>query len=205
MIAEAIVAECESGEREYAGGLDACRRDAPCRGEVWWAYLKSEGETAEGVAAAVEDWSAYTEAIPASTQVWNPILDQRSDCGFGAEFLGEEAVERLDDWIKVTGTIDVDRACDDLGGFSDIMRLEIVVFDGEGNYLAKMEPNPLNGIPLIESSLITSCLASFSAEDVPKASVYKVDAGRRGTFWYEEDELTPDLFGGVVLFEWGIG
>ena len=201
MIADAIVSQCESGEREYVGGVEACRQDAPCRGEVWWAYIKSVGGTSEEVGEAVDDWEGYTEDSP----VFHPILSQRSECSSGSEFLGEEAVQALDAWVEMRGTITVNKPCDDLGGYSDIMRLQIIVYDAQDNYISKLEPSPFNGTSLIESDFADWCIASFSAEDVAKHDVYKVDTGRRGTFFYEVDELNPDLFGGVKLFELEIG
>ena len=102
---------------------------------------------------------------------------------------------------KVLGTIRIARDCDDLGGFRNILFMDIVIRDSEEKLIDVMDPNPFNGV----NGGFRFCLALFSAEDLPKQDMYIIDAGTRGKFYVDEDEITIDEDGEVKLFSLSIG
>jgi hypothetical protein len=102
---------------------------------------------------------------------------------------------------KVLGSIRIDRDCDDLGGFQNILFMDIVIRDSEEKLIDVMDPNPLNGVL---GGGLPWCTAVFSAKDLPKKDMYIIDAGTRGTFYVSEDEITIDEDGDASLFSLSI-
>ena len=102
---------------------------------------------------------------------------------------------------KVLGSIRIDRDCDDLGGFQNILFMDIVIRDSEEKLIDVMDPNPFNG----SNGGFPWCTALFSAKDLPKQDMYIIDAGSRGTFYVSEDEITIDEDGDAELFSLSIG
>ena len=103
---------------------------------------------------------------------------------------------------SVSGQINIGRNCNELGGYQNILTMNIVIRDAEEKLLAVMDPNPVSGIAGGSSPW---CLALFSAKDVPKKDLYIIDAGTRGTFYVSEDEIIIDEDGDAELFSLSIG
>ncbi len=101
---------------------------------------------------------------------------------------------------SVSGKIQIGRDCDDLGGFRNVLFMDIVIRDSEEKLIDVMDPNPFNGI----SGGLPWCLALFSAKDLPKQDMYIIDAGTRGKFYVSEDEITIDEDGDAELFSLSI-
>lgn len=106
--------------------------------------------------------------------------------------------------VDLIGSIEVAAPCDDLGGFSDVLALQPIVRDGDGDFVAVFEPLPLFDIPTATPNV---CRVTFVADGVPDIGdgVWVMDAGRRGEFVIRPEDLSPASGDLVRAFELTLG
>ena len=138
-----------------------------------------------------------SEESPFDSQAMEELDERRDKCD--EERLAQRITDGFD---RVRGSILIEKPCDDLGGFSDIPALQIVIRDDSGQIIAVMEPNPFNGTQGIANMW---CSNVYSAEAVPGSKIYEVDAGRRGTFFVDIDDIEIDEDGDADMFSLTIG
>ena len=138
-----------------------------------------------------------SDESPFESEAWEELDERRDECD------EERLAQRISDGFeRVRGSIRIERPCDDLGGFSDIPGLQIVIRDDSGQIIAVMEPNPFNGTQSIANMW---CSNVYSAEAVPGSKIYEVDAGRRGTFFVDIGDIEIDEDGDADMFSLTIG
>lgn len=98
--------------------------------------------------------------------------------------------------LDVSGRISVARPCEDLGGFDDIPRLQIIIRDPDGKFLVAMTPQFTNSEIDRQVQAIrvdkSSCSFTYTADQVPKLDTYLIDAGRRGEYYVVAAEFGSD-------------
>ena len=163
----------------------------------------------ECLAEANRDMSnLISDSVEADVEYWDTpeyesIQDRREECE--KERQAQIRAERIENGFdEAQGSIRIDRDCADLGGYSNIPYMQIVIRDGNGEIMKIMEPNPFNGTA---ASGIPGLFCSnlYTVEDLPGSEIYEIDAGTRGTFYVSIDEIEVDEDGVADLFSLSIG
>lgn len=111
-----------------------------------------------------------------------------------------------DSYTDVYGVITINESCDDLGGYGDIPRMQVIVRDLDGEALAAFEPGLFNGVNLSdELAGLPWCINRFEADKLAKRDAYIVDSGRRGEIIVNAESFEEQEDGRLKVFDLSVG
>ena len=106
---------------------------------------------------------------------------------------------------RVTGEVEIvvgfGNSCSQLGGYSDVPRMQMIVRDRDGSVLGT-----LRGLgQATEGRGDITCRVLFRGNDLPKRDSYVIDAGSRGEMVVYSSEFNQSGSGATEIFSFSLG